>query len=158
MEVEGWKKVPKKMSSDSNKKVRGFAMKEQSQSSEDSDMGVFIGEGSATHYNRRSKRSEEGIPSTSCEVSKQSKSQQNKCTKNSNESQCNVNHDLSSENAGSKVGECGSEGDSPRRASNDSATSNSDSQQSGDEYSVYYFNKNANSQEAVQPPGNLGKI
>lgn len=122
-------------------------MKEQSQSSEDSDMGVFTN-GSSSHHPRRLKRTDENTASTS-DVSKHTKP--NKCIRNSNVSLINnVNNDLNSENVVNKERtECESEGDSPRRASNDSATSNSDSQQSGDEYNVYYFSKTANQGETA---------
>lgn len=141
------------MNLESSKKVRSFAMKEQSQSSEDSDMGVFINgtETSGNHFERRSKKNEESVVSETSTT--QNKSQQIKSAKNSDVSLCNVNNDLSSENVGNKQRNCESEGDSPRRASNDSATSNSDSQQSGDEYNVYYFAKTTGPPEATQPPG-----
>lgn len=144
------------MNADSNKKARSFAMKEQSQSSEDSDMGVFTN-GSSSHHPRRSKRADENTASTS-DVTKHSRTQPNKCIKNSNVSLTNnVNNDLNSENVVNKERtECESEGDSPRRASNDSATSNSDSQQSGDEYNVYYFSKTANQGEPA-PASTTGK-
>lgn len=124
-------------------------MKEQSQSSEDSDMGVFTN--SNDHHSRRIKKTDDNTINTG-DLSKHSQTQLSICSKNSNVSSTNnVNNDLNSENLVHKeLTECESEGDSPRRASNDSATSNSDSQQSGDEYNVYYFSKNTNQEAAPQ--------
>ncbi|KAK6633958.1 hypothetical protein RUM44_004565 [Polyplax serrata] len=140
------------VSADSNKKARNFTMKEQSQSSEDSDMGVFISNaGTSGNCGRRPKRTDE-LAETNETSKQQNELQSNNYVQNSNASTCNVNNDLNSDNVGNKQREpCESEGDSPRRASNDSATSNSDSQQSGDEYNVYYYTKTANQPE-VNPP------
>lgn len=134
--------------SEMSRKVHSYAMNEQSQSSEDSDLGVFTS--GNVHYVRSCKSTEENTAIVD-DVSNKNKLTQNRL-RNSNVSLINVDSGLNCENVVKKERtECESEGDSPRRPSNDSATSNSDSQQSGDEYNVYYY-KGEGGEEAEAPP------
>ncbi|KAL0280565.1 UNVERIFIED_CONTAM: hypothetical protein PYX00_001825 [Menopon gallinae] len=135
--------------SEMNRKVHSYAMNEQSQSSEDSDLGVFTS--GSVHYVRGCKSAEENTANAD-DVANKKKLTQNRL-RNSNVSLINVDSDLNCENIVKKERtECESEGDSPRRPSNDSATSNSDSQQSGDEYNVYYYKGEGGAEGAEAPP------